>query len=190
MWVIFVLVTGASSAGSSGGGGTGNSDIDGALALIALGIGLVFGCVAFVIGGPIRGGYDLAMVRHSRGDTSLEFGDMFAGFSKLLNLFLANLLYSLACLVGFCMCIIPGLIAALTLWPMFLLVMEDDLSPVDAIKAAWGLTSPHIGPLFVVALACFAINVVGFLACCIGLLVTGPVTQLVFATAYREIRGS
>ncbi len=188
-WVVFTLITGASGAGGGGGGGTGNSDVDAGIAIITLVGGLLFGCVAFVVAGPIRGGYDLTMVRHSAGEEGVEFGDIFSGFNKFLNLFLCNLLFSLTCLVGFCFLLIPGIIAGLTLWPAFLLVMEDDLDPIQAIKGAWELTSPHLGAIFVLGLATFAINIAGMLACCIGLLVSGPVSQLVWATAYRELRG-
>ncbi|MEE2751123.1 MAG: hypothetical protein VX519_06815 [Myxococcota bacterium] len=188
-WVIFTMISGASGAGGGGGGGSGDSDIDATLAIIAIVFGILFSCAAFLVAGPIRGGYDLAMVRHSAGDNSVQFGDIFSGFNKFLNLFLSNLLYSLTVFIGFCFLLIPGIIAGLTLWPVFLLVMEDDLDPIQALKAAWELTSPHLGALFVLGLATCAINIVGLLACCIGLLVSGPVSQLVWATVYRELRG-
>ncbi len=186
MWVIYALVTGGTGAGGS----SENSEMDGVFALLALAGIAVFACIGLVVGGAIRGGYDLAMVRHSQGDTALEFGDMFAGFSKFGSLFIVNVLFSIALFGGVCLLIIPGVVVAITLWPVFLLVMEDDLPPVDALKAAWALTSPHIGALFILALASCAINILGLLACCVGLLVTGPVTQLAWATAYRELRGS
>ncbi len=188
-WVVFTMISSASGAGGGGGGGTGNSEVDTTIAIITMVFGVLFSCIAFLVAGPIRGGYDLAMVRHSAGDSTVQFGDIFSGFNKFLNLFLSNLLYSLACLVGFCCLLIPGIIAGLTLWPVFLLVMEDDLDPIEALKAAWELTSPHLGALFVLGLATFAINIAGVLTCCIGLLVSGPVSQLVWATVYRELRG-
>ena len=58
------------------------------------GIALVLAVI--MVAGPIRGGYDMAMLRLIRGDDSVSFRDLFAGFSKFRKLFLTFLLYSLA----------------------------------------------------------------------------------------------
>ena len=86
------------------------------------------------------------------------------------------------------MCIIPGLIAMLALWPAFLLVMEDDLGPVEAIKGAWALTSGYKIDLLVLGLSTMCLAIAGLLACCIGLVVAGPVMELTWVGAYHEMR--
>ena len=143
-----------------------------------------------VLGGPIRGGYDMAMLRLVRGDDSVSFDDLFAGFSKFLSLFVTLLLYILTIIGGALLLIVPGIILGVALWPAFLLVMEDDLAPSDAIRGAWALTLGHKMELFVLLLATFVMLIAGLLALGVGLLVAGPVTQLAWIRAYNEMRMS
>ncbi|HJO34532.1 MAG TPA: DUF975 family protein [Anaerolineales bacterium] len=150
------------------------------------GIALVL--AVMIVAGPIRGGYDMAMLRLIRGDDSVSFRDLFSGFSKFDKLLLTFLLYSLAVVGGFILLIVPGFILLIALWPAFLLVMEDDLGPVDAIKSAWALTRGYKMKLFVLGLVAFAVIIAGLLALGIGLLVAGPVVELARIGAYEEMR--
>ena len=146
---------------------------------------LAFG---LLLGGPIRGGYDMAMLRLARGDDSVSFDDLFAGFSKFRRLFFTWCLYVLAVVGGMFLLIVPGIIFGVALWPAFLLVMEDELSPVEAIEGAWALTLGHKMELFILCLATFVGLIAGFLTFGIGLLVTFPLTQLAWIRAYHEMR--
>ena len=148
---------------------------------------LAFGLL-LLLGGPIRGGYDMAMLRLVRGDDSVSFDDLFAGFSKFRRLFFTWCLYALAVVGGTLLFIVPGIILGVALWPAFLLVMEDELSPVEAIEGAWVLTRGHKLELFVLSLATFVGLFVGLLIFGIGLLVTFPITQLAWVRAYHEMR--
>ena len=141
-----------------------------------------------VLGGPIRAGYDMAMLRLVRGDDSVSFGDLFAGFSKFFSLFVTFLLYILAIIGGTLLLIVPGIILGVSLWPAFLLVMEDDLAPTDAVSGAWALTLGHKKALFDLFLVSVAMLIAGLLAFGVGLLVAGPVTALAWIHAYHEIR--
>ena len=144
--------------------------------------------VLVLVAGPLRGGYDMALLRLSRGDDSVSFNDLFAGFSKFRPLLLTWCLYALAVFGGTLLLIVPGVIFGVALWPAFLLVIEDDLSPVEAIEAAWRLTLGHKMELFVLSLATLAGVIVGLLTFGIGLLVTFPITQLAWMCAYHEMR--
>ena len=174
MWLVYVFFES---------GGTGGNEDSGAFhSLIML--------VAFLFSGPIQGGYDLAMLRLLRGDDSVTFTDLFAGLEKFARLFLVFLVFALSVGIGVLFLIVPGVIAALALWPAFLLVMEDDLGTVDALKGAWDLTLGYKGELFVLALATVGIYLLGLLALGLGVLVAGPVTQLAWLTAYDEMRSA
>ena len=115
---------------------------------------IILGLIALVlavimVAGPIRGGYDITVLRLIQNDDTMSFRNIFAGFSKFRNLFLTFLLYTLLVLGGLVLLIVPGIILLIALWPAFLLVMEDDLEPVDAIKAAWALTRGYKPQLFI-----------------------------------------
>lgn len=83
----------------------------------------------------------MAMLRLIRGDDPVSFLEIFAGFSKFRRLCFTWLLYVLAVIGGMLLLIVPGIILLVALWPAFLLVMEDDLAPVDSIKGSLGTHS-------------------------------------------------
>lgn len=172
MWIIYVLFSGQS--GGSGGQFNSNLSVGTYSIFITILLVLIIYILVVVVAGPIRGGYDMAMLRLIHGDVSVSFRDLFAGFSKFHKLFLTFLLYSLAVLGGILLLIVPGIILLIALWPAFLLVMEDDLDPVDAIKGAWVLTHGYKMDLFILGLVALVMLVGGFLALGVGLFVTEP----------------
>lgn len=191
---MFVLYSITQPGGGGGGGGGSLNDASsmgqaGAMLATAVLSGLaLMTLVMLVLAGPIRGGYELAMLRMVRGDQSVLFADLFAGFSKFIKLFLTMLAITLLVCLGLLLCIVPGIIVMVGLWPAYLLVMEDDLDPIEALKAAWALTDGHKMNLFVLGLANFVLVIVGLLCCCVGVFVAGPVAQLAWMGAYDELR--
>lgn len=188
MWFTYALF----QPSGGGGGSLNNSELS---QLVGPDIMLLFGVVTIgwsllclVVGPVLRGGYDLAMLRTYRGDDNVTFGDLFAGLPKALPLFLTGLLFTIACVAGFVACIVPGIILALGLWPAFLLVMEDDLDAVSALKGAWALTSGHKLQLLILSISCGVVTLLGLLACCVGIFVAAPVAQLAWVGAYDEMR--
>ena len=133
-------------------------------------------------------GYDMAMLRLIRGDDPGSFLEIFAGFSKFRRLCFTWLLHVLAVIGGMLLLIVPGIILLVALWPVFLLVMEDDLAPVDSIKGAWALTRDHKMELFGLVVVTFVVLMAGLLAFGVGLLVAGPTTQFAWIRAYHEMR--
>ena len=183
------VVAGFFNGGGGGGGGsTGNDKIDLILLVVMLGLG----CLSLIVGPPLKGGMQLAFARLLRGDTTVTFGDMFKAFSdgqRFLNLVLANFILVGIFLVGFCLCIVPGVIALCGLFPTYLLIMEDNLDAVEAIKKAWAMTDGHKGEIFLYGVVAFFLNLAGFLACCIGIFVSAPVAELGWVKMYMELRG-
>jgi uncharacterized membrane protein len=188
MWFVYALFQPS--------GGTGGSlkdphlrDLIGQEVVMALGIAFVgWSCLTLVVGPILRGGFDLSMLRTYRGDGTVTFGDLFAGLPKALPLFLTGILFTFGVGIGFLACIVPGVILALGLWPAFLLVMEDDLDAVSALKAAWALTRGYKLQLFILSIVCGVVTMLGLLACCVGIFVAGPVAQLAWAGAYDALR--
>ncbi|MDP6792463.1 MAG: DUF975 family protein [Anaerolineales bacterium] len=190
MWIIYVLFSGQ---GGGNGASQSNSELDigpeewvwiRAILLVVL----TYVLVVMIVAGPIRGGYDMAVLRLFHGDETVSFRDMFAGFSKFRTLFLTFLLYTLAIIAGIILLIVPGIILLLALWPAFLIVMEDDLGPVEAIKAAWALTRGYKWKIFVLSLVGFAVLIIGVLALGVGLFVAGPVIEIAKMATYDELR--
>ena len=192
MWIVYVFFSGQGGAAGNGGdqsnsGGDIGPDEWVWLRAILMGV-LAYLLVMIIVAGPIRGGYDLAVLRLFHGDETVAFRNMFAGFSKFRTLFLTFLLYVLVILVGLILLIVPGMILLLALWPAFLLVMEDDLGPVDALKGAWALTRGYKGKILVLGLVGFAVVITGILVLGLGLFVAGPVIEIARMATYHELR--
>jgi uncharacterized membrane protein len=67
------------------------------------------------------------------------------------------------------------------------LVIDKNMAPMDALKESRRMTYGHKWNLFLFGLGLIGINILGFLALIIGLLVSLPVTMLAMAHAYRTL---
>ena len=196
---------------------------------------LLFFCV-----GAISGGYDLAMLRLQRGDSRIGFRALLVGFRKFWNLsgiylirFFAPFVFftggfllavplalvSVPAYVIFCTVLLffGGLSGAFMLgtWTSFLLALEDDLKPIEALQRSWHLIDGFKSSLIPLALthaSLFALTLAvagviyrvllafslsemmaqsaAILSGLIGWLVLGSLSQLAWIDAYRELRGA
>ena len=96
---------------------------------------------------------------------------------------IASVLLAIGTMIGFVLCVIPGLIFAFLTFFTPYFVLDKRMAPMEAISASISLVRQHLGGFFVFALACFGAFVLGALACLVGLLVAAPVVQI--ATAYN-----
>lgn len=116
------------------------------------------------------------------------FGSFFQ-FARVGAVIVAGLLVGLATGVGLLLCILPGLVIAFFTWWTMQFVIDQDQDPVSAIKSSFSAISSNAGPLLLLALALFGINVVGALLCGLGLLVSIPLTIIASTYAYRVVVG-
>ncbi len=112
--------------------------------------------------------------------------------------FIASLLVALAVTVGLLLCVIPGLIAGFLLqfYGYAIIDRKSDSvttapqsTPTGAIRASFEVVAANVGPLILLAVLCFLLNVAGALLCGVGLLVTIPVTAIAVAYAWRYFSG-
>lgn len=101
-----------------------------------------------------------------------------------------SLLVALAVLLGLILLIIPGIIVALAFIFWNYLVVERGLTPIAALKESARITKGNRWKLFALGCACAAINLLGFLALLVGILVAAPVTALALVHVYRTLAGS
>jgi len=117
--------------------------------------------------------------------------DFFAAFGKVnyLRLILASLLVGVLVTVGFILLVIPGLIVLFLTYLTTYSLVDDDKSPVDAIKDSISLVSANIGESLLLALLSVVVIIAGFIALCVGILVAMPITIFAAAYAYRSFHG-
>lgn len=70
------------------------------------------------------------------------------------------------------------------------LIVDRKMGATEAIGASWGAIRPHLFPALGLFFVLGLINIVGFLACCIGFfLFTFPLTYVCTALVYRDLFG-
>jgi hypothetical protein len=111
---------------------------------------------------------------------------------------IASLLVALVVTVGLVLCIIPGLIAGFLLqfYGYAIIDRKSDSvttapqsSPTGAMRASFEVVAGNVGPLILLAVLSFLLNLGGALLCGVGLLVTMPVTAIAIAYAWRYFSG-
>jgi hypothetical protein len=113
----------------------------------------------------------------------------FFNFKNLGVVFVVAIVVGIATTIGFILLVIPGLIIMFLTWYALTFAIDRDMDAMAAIKASFELTSNNIGPLFLLALACVGLNIVGAILCGLGLLVTIPLTLIASTYAYRVLTG-
>jgi len=108
---------------------------------------------------------------------------------KIINLFLANLIYGIVVYIGLIACIIPGIFLAVRLQLYVFNIIDHDANAFDALSRSWNSTKGNSMDIFLLGLALVLVNFVGLICCGIGLLVTMPITIIAFALIYRLLTG-
>lgn len=115
-------------------------------------------------------------------------GDLFAGINWL-QVVIASILLSVVTSIGLVLCILPGLLIMFFTFFTLFFVIDRGQNAIEAIGSSASLAAKNAGPLFVFALACVGVYLLGVIACCIGLLVAIPVAALAQAYAFRTVQG-
>lgn len=130
--------------------------------------------------------YYLKLIR-AEGPT---IGDAFAGFSPAAGqLILLGLVSGILNLIAFFLCVIPMIYLSVS-WIFALpLVIDRNLNFWDAMELSRKIVGKHWFITFAFLLVLGLIGMGGFLACCVGALVTIPLASLALLYAYEDIFG-
>lgn len=102
----------------------------------------------------------------------------------------ATALAALASFAGLLLLIVPGIIISLMFMFSAYIVISRALPPLEALKESRRITKGNLWPLLGLVLTLIAINILGFLALFVGLLVSMPVSMLALVRAYRTLEQS
>lgn len=144
--------------------------------------------LSILIVGPMSVGYILYLMKLVDHKVS-DFNTLFQGFNNFANTLVAGILVSLIEVVGFCLLIVPGIIAALGLSMTFFIMAEDStISGTDAMKQSWEMMKGHKWELF-----CLCCRFIGWLLLCIitcGILTLwiNPYIEVSFLNFYRNLK--
>jgi uncharacterized membrane protein len=118
-----------------------------------------------------------------------EFALLFSGGSRFLAMFGTFWLLALTVGLGYALLIVPGVILALGLYMSMLFVVDQNMGPIDAMKASWSATQGYKGRLFVFGLLAFVMLIAGYIACFVGVFVVVPILSVASAIIYLRLSG-
>lgn len=164
--------------------------LDPSVASIAgLAVSIVGTAVSLLVSAFMTGGLVSTGLKAARGQP-VGFGDPFSGGRFFGPMFVALIGYSIVSVLGYALCIVPGVILQLGLCLYPALIVDQGLSGVDALKRSWELTKGYKMTIFVVGVIGLLVFIAGALACGVGaLLVSFPMAIVAGAWLYLKIKG-
>lgn len=153
-------------------------------------IGLQLGGNAFGIGlqalqFPFLGGMVLMALKQLRGQT-ISPGDVFSGFAQFGPLAIAGILYGFGVQIGALFCLVPGLLLA-GLWMLTIpLIVDQNLAPIEALKASLEKLKPQMWPALGLYFVLSLVAGLGSFACLIGVIFTMPLMPLGLVLIYKD----
>ena len=135
---------------------------------------------AFLIMGLFR-----TAIKQVRGE-SIELSDLFSGGNVWLQGIIAILLTTLAVLGGFFLFIIGAFYIAARLCLTLPLVADGQMTAIEAMGMSWRALRGQVLMAFAFTLVVGIVSSVGFLACCVGVIFSMPMSYLCYALLYRD----
>ncbi|MBF6181035.1 DUF2189 domain-containing protein [Nocardia otitidiscaviarum] len=132
-----------------------------------------------------------AMIRgalYETDGTPTDFPSFF-GFVNAGNVLLTALIVLVGCFLASLACVFPAVIVGVLCMFALNFVIDEDMSPIEAIKSSAQLVIRNPVPTVLLALVVAVMTTIGALLCGLGLLVAGPVSAIAVTYAYRTLTG-
>lgn len=118
----------------------------------------------------------------------VSFGSFFRP-RNIVAVVLAALVVGVATAVGLVLCILPGLAVLVFAWFTTVAIVDRNLAPMDGIRTSLAIVKANFGTVLLAWLVTVGIELVGLLACGVGLLVAIPVSYLFQVYTWRKLSG-
>lgn len=117
---------------------------------------------------------------------TINFGDLFSAGPYIVPLMIATLLFQIGTWLGsIALCVGAFIIAGLLMFTIPL-VVDRKLGPIEALSQSFSTLQGQLFSSFLVMLVLFILQMVGFLLCCVGVLVTAPVAAATIIVLYNR----
>jgi uncharacterized membrane protein len=157
-------------------------------ALVTLLFLVVGSAVPIILQGPMAVGIHIVCVRKIKGGR-VDVNDLFKGFNYFVPSLVAVLLVSIFSAIGFLLCIIPGIVVIAMYQFVYLFIADKKMDFWPAMEASHAIVKQDYFGFTLFIVAAGLINLLGVLACAVGLLVTIPMTYMAITLAYRDLVG-
>jgi uncharacterized membrane protein len=160
----------------------------GTFILLTIVFAVLNGMVPMILQGPLIAGFQIFCMKKLL-NRRTDFGDLFKGFNYFVPALVASLVITLFTFCGTLLCIIPGLVVAAMYKFTYLFIVDKRMDFWPAMQASHAVVRNDYFGFTMFLILAFLVNVLGFLCCIVGLLVTMPVTFAAITVAYKEIVG-
>jgi hypothetical protein len=120
-------------------------------------------------------------------DIEPQFSAYKMSLRQIINYLLANIIMSLLIVLGLCLLILPGIYIALRLQFAAALIVEKDVSAIDALTQSWEITQGHTMQLFLLLLLMVGILILGLILFLIGLFFATPLVYMMYCYLFRKL---
>jgi uncharacterized membrane protein len=156
---------------------------------IQLAVASIGGMVTVLVSAFMTGGLVTTALKAARGQPT-SFADPFSGGRYFGQNLVAAIVVGIVVANGMMLCLVPGIILALGTCFYGMLIVDQNLPGVDAVRRSWDMTKGHKVNLFVFGLLGLCVFAAGALACGIGaILVSVPMGYVAFASVYLRLKG-
>ena len=162
------------------------------LVMFAISVGIsiipILGTIgSWVIGGPLAFGFAAYFINLTRGQHT-EIGQLFDGFKRFVDCFIAYLVMMIIVVIGFILLIVPGIIAAIALSQTFRIMKDDPtIKPIDALQKSHEMMKGHRMDYFILGLSFIGWAILCLLTLGLGFLVLVPYANTAMTLFYNDL---
>ena len=131
----------------------------------------------------------MAMRKARNPETQINVGSIFENIGeKLVPALVAAIVGGIAIMIGFVFLIIPGIILSVLFSLTPLILADEKIGGIDALKKSVGIVKENIGPVIIMLIIGAVINSIGNMIV-VGGLITFPFVIVFYSIVYDEITG-
>jgi hypothetical protein len=171
-----------------GGAGQGPQGPDTAEVVAIVAIVVLFIFFVFAVNAYLQGGFNLLLLRIARGEPA-QLADLFGANRFFWRLFWGNVLFTLLTYIGLALLIVPAVFVMLIFWPFAYVIVDQNVGVAESFRKSRELTGGNLLAIFILGLAMMGINMLGQMACYVGMIFSIPLTALIFTVAYCRMSG-
>jgi len=124
----------------------------------------------------------------ARGENA-EIGMMFSGGKQFLPVLGASILFAIATFLGLLAFIIPAFIVICGFWMYYSFIVDRDEPVFDSFSKSWEFSKGNRMTAVLMMFISFGLVIIGYLMLCIGIILTMPLSNMMWTVAYLMITG-
>lgn len=155
--------------------------------IVVLLVAVIGTILLFLVSAWIQSGWIVFLLKIARGEVA-AYSDIFRGGPYVIRLFAAGLVFALAVLLGYFLCIVPGVILALMFGEFTWIIVDRNSGSMESLSLSRQLTEGNKLNLFLIMLVIIAISSIAQFVP-FAFLFTTPFIGLLAAVTYLRMSG-